>query len=124
MSYGPDLIVAPTPLWGRLLARVATLLCGVWMGILSLMFHQNWLTFGLALLACIALMGWVISTKLGRWLFAIGWLLVIGASLFSRPEGDFLLTPDVPAYVLLAFGMVLFGWALIRSVLPGRGARA
>jgi len=91
----------------RVLAGVGLLLAGAATGVATVALHELW--WGLAL-AVVATVVTVLALPPGWWsrlAFVLGWDLMVGWLSFTRPEGDYLISQDLPGYAVLGLGLVL-----------------
>lgn len=133
MSPGPKSpgLQSPAPAGGggsarlvRPLAALLVLVLATGSSLAAVLLHGHpwglalaWVSGGAALWALPA-------TWWGRPVFALGWLAVLVAALFPRPEGDFLIADNPSGYVLLASGVAFMVVVMIgvRSFQRGRPA--
>ncbi len=102
-------------------AVVAVVVVGAWAGVCAVAVHTRTPTLLLAVVAT----GAVSHALPPGWLrggFAAGWLVVLGAAVLGRPEGDWAVIADWRGYTLLVAGLVLLSHAA--GTVPRRGARA
>lgn len=91
----------------RVLAAVGLLLAGAATGVAVVALHPiGWgLAFGL-----VATGAAVAALPAGWWsrlAFVVGWDLMVGWLTFPRPEGDYVISQDVPGYLVLGAALVL-----------------
>jgi len=113
----------------RILGYVLALLLGLATGVAGVGVHRRpvglVLAVGTVLVTVWALRQWRRTAVV--W-FAAGWLVVLGAGLLGRPEGDIAVGSDLPGYVLIGTGFVLVvqaaaALAARETGAPGRGFR-
>ena len=91
----------------RVLAAVGLLLAGAVTGVATVALHT--IGWGLAL-GLVATGAAVAALPPGWWArlaFVVGWDLVVGWLTFPRPEGDYVISQDVPGYTVLGAALVL-----------------
>lgn len=99
----------------RLLAALGLLVAGALTGIATIALHQ--LTWGLVL-AFAATCVTAYALQPGWWsrlAYVVGWVAMVGWLTVPRPEGDYLVSSDLPGYAVLGLGVVLlvFGVATL-----------
>ena len=111
----------------RILGYLLALLLGLATGLAGVAVHRR--PVGLVLAVATVL---VTVWALRQWRrtavvwFAAGWLVVLGAGLLGRPEGDIVVGGDLPGWVLIGTGFLLVvqaATALGSREPPGRGFR-
>jgi hypothetical protein len=91
----------------RLLAALGLLAAGAATGVATVALHE--LGWGLAF-AVVATVVAVLALPPGWWsrlAFVLGWDLMVGWLSFTRPEGDYLISQDLPGYAVLGLGLLL-----------------
>ena len=103
----------------RLAAALGLALAGAATGIATVALHQiGWgLALGLAASAVTMLAlpgGWW-----SRLAFAVGWDVVVGWLTVPRPEGDYVISQDLPGYAVLGAALVLLVVGVATLPRPG-----
>lgn len=89
------------------LVAVGLLLAGAMTGLATVALHE--LAWGLPLGLAASLVT-VVALPPGWWsrlAFAAGWDVMVGWLTVPRPEGDYVISQDVPGYVVLGTGLLL-----------------
>ena len=94
---------------------------GAGTGLATVAVHQTWWGLLLGLGATAATMvglgrGW--TTRLP---FGAGWSGAVAALAPSRPEGDFVLSSDLPGYAVLAAALAVVVWSVASLPRPSTG---
>lgn len=106
----------------RILAAIGLLLAGAVTGIATVAVHE--LSWGLVL-ALAATGAAVAALPPGWWsrlAFVAGWDAMVGWLTFPRPEGDYLISQDLPGYTVLGAALVLLIVGI--ATLPRPGSKA
>jgi len=86
---------------------VPVLFLGAVSGLASVLVHdRSWLWFLVAVSAPLSITVAVASLLL-RFVFVVGWFVVLTLAVLGRPEGDFAVSGSVRGYSLLVFGLLL-----------------
>jgi hypothetical protein len=104
----------------RVLAAVGLLAVGAATGIATVALHELWWGLALAVVATVVTVlalppGWC-----SRLAFVLGWDLMVGWLSFTRPEGDYLISQDLPGYAVLGLGLLLLVVAIGTLPRPSR----
>jgi hypothetical protein len=106
-----------------LLRHVGSFLLGLAVAVGAVAVHRSLPPLGLllALLPTFAVPWWLLRSGRPRTAmsYAAGWLLVLGATVSGRPEGDYAVAGDLRGYGLVAAGFGLVAVA-VASVANGR----
>lgn len=106
----------------RLAAALGLLAVGAVTAVATVAVHSR--PWGLPL-AAVATLAVLLATRPGpatRLPLAVGWLVVLGAAVAGRPEGDFVLAQAASGYAVLGLGLVVLVVALA-TLGGGRGPR-
>lgn len=106
----------------KALAALGLLVCGAATGIATVALHQ--LLWGLVL-SFAATLAAVLALPPGWWsrlAFVVGWDAMVGWLTVPRPEGDYVLSSDLPGYAVLGLGLVLLVLGI--ATLPRPASRA
>jgi hypothetical protein len=111
----------------RLLARAAVALAllavGAGTAIAAVAVHE--LSWGLPL-AIAATLVTLVALPPGWWLrlpFAIGWTVLIGWLVSPRPEGDYVISSDLPGYLLVGLALLVLVLGIATLPRPTRPTR-
>ncbi len=109
-----------------LLRHAGSLLLGAVVALASVAVHRSAFPWGLvlALATTLAVPGWLLRSPAPRLAasYVVGWVLLLGAVVLGRPEGDFALAGDRDGYALIVVGLVLVPIGLV-ALLSRRRAR-
>jgi hypothetical protein len=104
----------------RYAAAVLLLLVGAATGLAAVAVHDIWWGLLLAVATTVAVMLAVGPGWLTRLPFTLGWVALVVWVTPRRPEGDYVVSSDVPGYLLLGFGWFVLLFALL-TLRPRRG---
>lgn len=97
----------------RLLCALALFLLGAVSVLAAVLVHADWWGLLLAWGVVVAILVATPNGWHGRPAFTAGWVLMLVASLTTRPEGDFLVASDLSGYGVLATAPVLIVASLV-----------
>jgi len=110
-------------LLGRAAVAVGLLLVGAATAIAAVAVHE--LTWGLPL-AVAATLVTLAALPPGWWLrlpFALGWTVLLGWLVGPRPEGDYVVSSDLPGYLLVGLGLLVLVLGIATLPRPTRATR-
>ncbi len=106
----------------RILAALGLLLAGAVTGVATVALHE----LGWGLLLALAATGAAVAALPSGWwsrlAFVVGWDLVVGWLAFPRPEGDYLISQDLPGYTVLGAALLLIVVGIATLPRPRRKA--
>lgn len=91
----------------RWLAALGLLLAGAVTGVAVVALHPIGWGLALGLVATGAVVAALPAGWWSRLAFVVGWDLMVGRLTFPRPEGDYLISQDLPGYTVLGAALVL-----------------
>ena len=107
------------------LRHVGCALGGAATGLAAVTVHRSVFPLGLllGLVTTFAAAWWLRASSRPRTAasYAAGWLVVLGAVVTGRPEGDYAIAADLAGYALMVAGLMLAVVGLV-AVAGGRGA--
>lgn len=110
-------------LLGRAVVAVGLLLVGAATAVAAVAVHG--LAWGLPL-AVAATLVTLMALPPGWWLrlpFALGWTLLVGWLVSPRPEGDYVISSDLPGYALVGLALLVLVLGIATLPRPTRATR-
>ncbi len=106
----------------KALVAAGTFLLGLVVALSSVALHQRWWGLPLAI-AATAITAYALPPGwAARMSFAFGWVALVGYVAFPRGEGDYVISADLPGYVLLGFAVALLVAATVTLQPVRRGS--